>query len=812
MAALILVPRPAAAQESAPPATSPAQAVPAFPDSAFDAKTAVNWAAVNRAYGPFSADQVKRLNRDRFLVVPQKPGMKLPWESYGDVRYDEMLGVFDGMGGPFDPADRAPQHARFVGPDVVLHAFHKYFSERLKELERGPLSSLLEAMLKGVYQNALAMRAQAPEAARAAWDLALAQMSVPLTLIETRAQKPDFGSEEQAGGDTLEAALRVFSGREGDLPEELRTAVRAALGKVYSLGSDGGPDPAQALRLVPAYSADAVDWTQFTPRSHYAETSAARAYFRASVWLGQLGWRRDDPAALAPVAAWAAALSGPATGGFSEAAADLEDSLSDTAVPRTPAEAWRAVMRITSFFAGFHEDPSLMEAAELVTSAWASRDAGSAGPAGEPGAAGTAPSQAAPAWPVGPEAPGDAAFLASLAAPMSSLVPGAEGFGALRGREYWGTGVIAVLPQRFTVPWLLASELTTEASQLRKEQTDLPARFSGVYLAWALGSEYAIPLGMHEIELGLENEQVPPDAAQKAQVAMARIAGTLSGKLSRVPASDWAGSAGAAWFNALRPLVRTYGEGFPLYMRSGAYAAKQLETLLGSWTELKHDTVLYEKPNYAEMGEGGEDERRPKRLPKGFVEPNLEFWDAMISASRAVEAGFRRNGLFSGEIEEYGRLGEFSGKLARLRGIAARELSGGSVSDDDYEFIRTFSLQGMAYADGSGYGDPEIHLSGLVVDVQTVTSGDEGVLHEGLGPPALMLVLVGNENERRVCVGVAYDHYEFFMRPAMRLTDSNWKAAVYGGMPFAADFLHSRPIPEFPSRPPKPPWYEPLSK
>jgi hypothetical protein len=812
MAVLIIVPRPVAAQESAAAAAYPAQVVPAFPDSAFDAKTAVNWTAMNRAYGPFSADQVKRLNRDRFLVVPQKAGMKLPWVSLYGPRFDEMLGVFDSMGGPNDPADRAPQHARFVGPDVVLHAFHKYFSERLKELERGRLAALVEAMLKGTYENALAMRAQAPETARAAWDLALAQMSVPLTLIETRGPKPDYMGEEPEGGDTLEAALRVSAGREGDLPEGLRPAVRAALAKVYSLGAGGGPDPAAGLRLVPAYNSDTVDWSQFTPRSHYAETSVTRAYFRASIWLGQLGWRRDDPAALGPLVAWAAALSGPGSEGFAEAATALSPSRTDTDVPQTPAEAWRAVMGITSFFAGFHEDPSLMEAAELVASSWAARNAGSIGSADSPDAAGDAPAQPAPAASVGPEAPGDAAFLAELAAPMASLAARAEGFEALRGRQYQGRGVIAVLPQRFTVPWLLASELTGEASRARGEMTDLPARFSGLYLAWTLGSEYAATLVAREIELGLAGERAAPDAARKALAAMYQKAGTLSGQLYQVPAQDWARSVGAAWFNALRPLTRRYGEGFPLYMRSGSYAAKQLETLIGSWTELKHDTVLYEKPNFAEGGEGGEDERRPKRLPKGFVEPNLEFWDAMIAASRAMEEGFALNGIFPDELGEYGRLGSFTGNLVRLRSIATRELAGVSVSDDDYEFVRTFELEGMAGESGGGFRDPEIHLSGLVVDVQTVASGNSGVVHEGLGPPSLMLVLVGNENENRVCVGMAYDHYEFFMSPVMRLTDSNWKAAVYRRMPFAAEFLKSRPIREFQSRPAKPSWYGPLAR
>ena len=34
-------------------------------------------------------------------------------------------------------------------------------------------------------------------------------------------------------------------------------------------------------------------------------------------------------------------------------------------------------------------------------------------------------------------------------------------------------------------------------------------------------------------------------------------------------------------------------------MLNQAWAHKELNTFLGSWTELKHDTILYTKQNYA---------------------------------------------------------------------------------------------------------------------------------------------------------------------------------------------------------------------
>ncbi|MDR1312636.1 MAG: DUF3160 domain-containing protein, partial [Deltaproteobacteria bacterium] len=607
---------PAEAQSSVQPAVP----APAFSEEAFDAESAWNWKAVDKEYGPFSAGQVERLNRDRFLVVPQKQvnGLSFVYSPTSGW-YDDMLGYFDSLGGPSDPAHREPQHARFVGPDVVLHAFHKYFSERLEEVETTALTLHVQAMLSGFYDNALALRAQAPEAARPPWDLALAQMSVPLAIIEARPSFPAFSSDGDAvpdGGDALADALKAFGARERDLPENLRAAARRALAGVYSAQAPGGgEDPAKALGLVPAYNSPEVDWTQFTPRAHYAKNGRTRAYFRAVVWLGQLGWQRDDPAALPSLVAWTAAMGGPGGAGFAEAKANYDQR--DASIPPNPARAWWAVYQVTAAVVGFYDDPSLREAMELA-----------------------APGGAFP----GAGAPADPTFLAGLGPRMGQVVAMPAGFFEFRKGGYTGKGVITVLPQRFTVPWLLASELTVEAAQSRGGRTELPARFSGLYLAWALGSSYAGGIAGRQIELSQ-----PKGTA--AAAAMAAKAGELNASLGRISAADWGSSIGGAWFNALRSFSRRFGEGYPLYMRGTPFAAKQLETLMGSWTELKHDTLLYEKPNMGAEGGGGEDDMMAKRLPKGFVEPNMEFWANMLAALDVMRESFRRNGLFPDELE-----------------------------------------------------------------------------------------------------------------------------------------------------------------
>jgi hypothetical protein len=786
-------------------------------DSAFDAREAWNWKEMEADYGPFSEEQIARLNRDRFLLVPAR--QKNPKRFEGDIFRkdgewitDEMLFLFFRMSGIYLPEYREPSDARLVNPDLMLHVFHRYFEKCLEDLEKTRLAGLLEAFCAGVYENALAMRAQAPPEAGPAWDLALAQMAVPLTLAETWAPVPDSfrWRPEPEGADSLETALKNFAAREEDLPPPLREAARGALARIYAAGGPSapdGPDPAAALGLVPAYLVPAyrvpylpagIDWSRFGPRSHYAYSSRLRAYLRASAWLGDLGWRRDDPKALPQIVAWAAALAGPGGPKFRKAAEGLSEG--GAAVPSSPREAWAMFMDLSVFLAGPYEDPSLEEALEIATSA-----AGGAPP--------------------GPASPGDAAFLSAVAPAMARAAPKPGLFRAFIPERYAGLGVVTALPGRFSLPWLIATELTTEREAARRQGRDFESpfqtRFSALYVAEALGSSYADALlprevGLHPPVAGGEGAEAGLEEGVRAMRVKSRV---LQAKLASVPAEDWGRTVAGAWFGVLRALAADYPEGYPLYMRSEAYRAKQLETLLGAYTELRHDSVRYDKPNYREPGENGEEgeeqEKPPKRLVKGFVEPNLAFWESYLAALEVLSEGFAVRGLFQSDREEFGSLYQLKAYAARLGGIARREIEGAAVGEEDYEFIRTFYMGNLLYEEGIIYG--ERGLSGLATEIQTISplpgglessESGGGVVAEALGPPHLMLVLVGSEGEQRLCAGLAFNHYEFMLPYGGRLTDAAWNIVAYSGLEMTKK-LELEPYPSVYEPLPKNFWYRP---
>jgi hypothetical protein len=86
-----------------------------------------------------------------------------------------------------------------------------------------------------------------------------------------------------------------------------------------------------------------------------------------------------------------------------------------------------------------------------------------------------------------------------------------------------------------------------------------------------------------------------------------------------------------SWLACLRDLsAPTTDTKYPEAMRTRTWAMKTLNTQLASWTQLRHDTILYAKQSYTDEGQCV--------YPKGFVEPRIEFWKRLKdTATRAAE-------------------------------------------------------------------------------------------------------------------------------------------------------------------------------
>src|SRR5438445_13753333 len=110
-----------------------------------------------------------------------------------------------------------------------------------------------------------------------------------------------------------------------------------------------------------------------------------------------------------------------------------------------------------------------------------------------------------------------------------------------------------------------------------------------------------------------------------------------------LPASQWTENLYWSWLYTFHPLLVPKGpdSGYPSFMTNQAWTRKDLNAVLGSWTELKHDTILYAKQSSA-VGTGA-----PPQPPKGYVEPEPDFYARVAALAAMTRDGLLARGLIA---------------------------------------------------------------------------------------------------------------------------------------------------------------------
>jgi hypothetical protein len=241
----------------------------------------------------------------------------------------------------------------------------------------------------------------------------------------------------------------------------------------------------------------------------------------------------------------------------------------------------------------------------------------------------------------------------------------------------------------------------------------------------------------------------------------------------------WTSNLYWSWLNALRALLEPVPAGYPSFMLNSAWADKSLHTALGSWTELRHDTILYGKQSGAEQGDGSE----PASY-KGYVEPNVLFWDRLLNLTRQSREGLTARNLLPDELKD--KFEQFEGLLATLKRISEKELRAEPLTEDEYEEIRHIggTLEYMTLSVMTGRPDTWEMVNETDKDMATIAdvhTGGNQVLEEAVGHAYEILAIVPVEGKLVLTRGAALSYYEF-EHPAMdRLTDEKWQARINVG-------------------------------
>ena len=253
----------------------------------------------------------------------------------------------------------------------------------------------------------------------------------------------------------------------------------------------------------------------------------------------------------------------------------------------------------------------------------------------------------------------------------------------------------------------------------------------------------------------------------------------LLDEFSNFSIQDWNQNLYWGWLYSLKALLGTYDPGYPTFMQTEAWTDKNLNTALASWTQLRHDTILYAKqsttPSYTSV---------PPTI-WGYVEPVPEFYARLLALSEMTSQGLSELDVLSATAQE--RLDKFQEILENLLSISLKELNGEFLSAEEYDYIQYI---GMYLQETVSEVEEEGFKTTLIADVHT-DANTLKVLEEGVGYVDLIAVVVPQpDGTLQLAIGPVFSYYEFKWPMSDRLTDEAWR-----------DLLADTP-------PERPPWIE----
>jgi len=469
------------------------------------------------------------------------------------------------------------------------------------------------------------------------------------------------------------------------------------------------------------------DYSQYIPRGHYDKTEPLKAYFKSMMWYGRLTFRLKNDD-------------------------EIKSGILITLALNKDANqtSWNKIYEPINFFVGKSDDITYYQFKDLVQQVYGDNTTYQT---------------------ISTDKNKFVAFvdatktleppqLNSMPIFNSEIQPDREK--EIKGFRFMG--------QRFTIDASIFQRLIDRETpgRMLPKGLDIPA---------ALGSKEALNI---LTQLGETNYPKYSENMSKMQTYLAGL-----------PTENWTQNLYWGWLYQLLPLTDLKSTGYPTFMQNDAWVRKDLNTFLGSWSELKHDTILYAKQVYAELGGGGPD----KKDDRGYVEPNPFVYARLASLLKMTSEGLDVRGLLTVSMKD--NLSKMEQLAISLKTISEKELNNQSLTDADYEFIRSYGGQLEHFWLEVNKDDPAFKASSnqrdylnenpaaIVADVAT----DNGqVLEEGTGKISEIYVVIPIDGKLRIAKGGVYSYYEFTWPMSDRLTDKKWR-----------EMLNASPAPKLPT-------------
>lgn len=587
----------------------------------------------------------------------------------------------------------------YVSADSVLDALHRSYDDILKDLETELLIPTLYTYLEGM--RAGLATAAGPEAARKDADFFLAMAQ---SLLVGSALPPAF---------------------EGSFDEEQ-----------LALFFDAAT-AAQGIQIRELFGFERrMDFSQYKPRGHYADSEELTRYFRAMMWLGRIDLRlletEDDGTRVL-------------RRNQVEIAIMLRQLMNDELFAQ-----WSLIDRTVTAFVGEHDYMTAVQIDGLQASVGISSITQL-----------------------------DAVTDAVLA---QAIIDGAYGEQRISSHVMRNGGVVDTLPlsasfalfgQRYVVDSHVFSQVVYDRVATRVVPDPLDAAFA------ALGNNQALELLAQPMA---EHEYAGNLAAMRRTV-------------DAHPDSSWTSSLYTLWLGALRELSANSapaggsasGSTLPNVAKSELWGRRLLNTQLASWAQLRHDTLLYAKQSYTGFSDC--------EYPAAYVDPYPAFWNELLSfadhGATLVESLEIDAPVVERASEYFSRFSEIVSVLVEMSEV---QQTGMPHSAEHLEFINQAVL-----ISGGGSGPPTIEgwyhrllyqpdnfseADLTIADVHTDPGGtlpiarEPSVLHVGTSYPRLMVAAIESCDGARAYAGPVFTYKEHLTDGLIRLDDEQWTEMV----------------------------------
>lgn len=621
----------------------------------------------------------------------------------------------------------------FVTTDTFLHLYHIQFNEILKGLEKRlfynhilDLSFSLFTHSKNQYETFTE-----PIIKEAAKDN-MAFFAVALELLH-------IPTEEATGSETIPTVNYT-------IPSEIEDVIANEISLINAH---------EGFNESPLFTYK-EDYSQYVPRGHYTDSELLRRYFKTLMWYGRMSFllKGGEPACQSCDFLVTEQTANTQT---------IQSILIASALPnltsgeQTLLDLWDELYAITSFFVGTADDLTPQEYLAKTNEVFGS------------------------------------SFKPTVLSNTSQLIQLKGKLAQLRKPQiYGGTGEIVIakppgvpftledlnetlektqgmrlMGQRFIPDSYMFQQLVFPAvdpyigdgNPFTMEFTD-----GGPTRAFPRGLDVMNVLGSAQAASILEAEGDTDYTRYDSQIDK------LQENFSSFNVTEWHRNLYFSWLYTLQPLLDSYEEEYPYFMKTSAWEQKSLHTALSSWTELRHDTILYAKQSYTPIKFTSVE---PPAFSDGFVEPAVELYQRLHALTNMTLQGLQSFDVLN--TTEENRLNALVNVLDRMISLSVKQLEGIAFNEEDKQFLSSIDETLQNTVLGVSAKGKE---TTLVADVHTDTNTDQ-VLEEGLGYVDMIVVAVPDSDGNVVCAaGPTLSYYEFKQPMDDRLTDEDWKALL----------------------------------